>query len=531
MVREVVIGAAMKSTLTSIQRAREDVEKTSLRLSTGLKVNSALDQPRNFFQASYLQSTANDYSKLLDNMNLGVRTIQNAITGIETVENLLQLAENKALEAKRALEQTSSALPDAILANDPVGYFRLNDADEPNAANLGSLGAGGNGVYTNGVTQGEEILFYGAGGLPARFDGSSGQYIAIPNDDSINTPGPFPERTVELIFNADTTAGRQVLWEEGGTVNSLNIYIDNGMLRVNGRTTNNAGFGSPGYGPLDIAVPIEAGKTYHVAFTQDGPSASNGFNGRFTGYLNGQEFGSEAINSFIGNHPNFNGIGAVNQNVYFHDDGPGNAPGRADGTFAFTGQISDVAIYNSIITAEEMELRYEATSLPISEAFRLDTIEFLDQIAGVVEDTGIRGINLLEKEELVVDFNLDNRNKLEVQGQDFTIEALNLDEIDYQKPSQVEAAIRDIRKAIAKVRDFGFSLANDLSVIQIRQDFTRNTINIAKSGADDLIVADQNKEGANLLAAQTREALATTSLSLASQSQQAILTIFNAQSL
>ncbi len=523
MVREVVVGAAIKSTLTSIQRSRERLDATSERLATGLKVNRPIDQPQNFFQASYLQNTATDYTKLLDKMALGVRTIQNAITGVETIESILRLAENKALEAKRELEQTSSALPDAILANEPVGYFRLNDANEAEAVNLGTLGAGGNGVYTNGVTQGDEILFYGAGGLPAKFDGN-GQYIAVPNDDSINTNGPFPERTVELIFNAETVGGRQVLWEEGGTVNSLNIYIDNGQLRVNGRTTNGGG-----YGPFDIAVPIQAGVSYHVAFTQDGPSVANGFNGTFKGFINGEQFGdTQTINTIIGNHPNENGIGAVNNNVYFHDDGPGNAPSRGDGTFSFHGQISDVAIYNSILTNDEIELRYTATSLPISEAFRLDTVEFLEQIDSLVEDTQFRGINLLENEELIVDFNRDNRNKLKVQGSSFSVESLGLDDINYQKPSQVEAAIRNIQKAINQVREFGSSLANDLNIIQTRQDFTRNTINIAQSGADDLIVADQNEEGANLLAEQTRLSLATTSLSLASQSQQAVLTIFNA---
>ena len=158
----------------------------------------------------------------------------------------------------------------------------------------------------------------------------------------------------------------------------------------------------------------------------------------------------------------------------------------------------------------------------------MDTVEFLEQINSIVEDTSFRGINLLDDEELIVDFNRDNRNKLEVQGSSFSVESLGLADINYQKPSQVEAAIRNIRKAVEQVREFGSSLANDLNIIQTRQDFTRNTINIAQSGADDLVVADQNEEGANLLAAQTREALATTSLSLASQSQQAVLTIFNA---
>ena len=177
-----------------------------------------------------------------------------------------------------------------------------------------------------------------------------------------------------------------------------------------------------------------------------------------------------------------------------------------------------------------MSLRYEATSLPVSEAFRLDTVKFLEQVDSLVGDANFRGINLLNKEELVVDFNRDNRTKVTVQGSDFSVESLGLEDINYQKPSQVEAAISNIRKAIAQVREFGTSLARDLQIIQTRQDFTRNTIHIAKSGAEDLTVADQNKEGADLLAQQTRLALGTTALSLASQSQASILTIFNSRS-
>lgn len=514
MVDNIVLGGAVKNVINSIKTAQRNVDRTYLRLASGLKVNSAVEQPNNFFTARSLNQTASNYSRLLDGLGQGIRTTEEAFHGIEAIESLLGIAENKALEIQRSLEETSSALPDAILENDPIGYFRLNDADQANAANLGSLGAGGDGVNTNGVTLGDEILFYGAGGLPAKFDGN-GQYIAVPNDDSINQGGPFPERTVELIFNADSTSGRQVLWEEGGPVNSMNIYIDDGRIRVNGRTTR-----AGGYGPLDISAPIEAGQTYHVAFTQDGP------NGQFTGYLNGEPFGSEAIGSFIGNHPNENGIGAINNNTYFHDDGPGNAPGRGNGTFAFTGQMSDLAIYNSIITSEEMSERYEATSLPLAEAGRLEMVKLLEQIDTIVNDSNYRGINLLKDENLKVDLNDTRDNTLEVEGQNFSIEALGLDDINFQKPSQVAEAIRKVQDAIDTVRDYGLTLSVDLSVIEIRRNFTEEKINTHESGADDLTLADLNEEGANQLSESTRLNLSTTALSLASQSQASILTIF-----
>jgi len=524
MVRDVVIGAAMKSTLTSIKMARENVDKTSERLATGLRVNSALDQPQNFFQAKQLNATADNYNQLLDRMSLGVRTIQQANAGIEQIENLLNIAENKAIEARTALEETGSNLSDLILENQPIGYFQLYDSDDsPTAQNLGNAGAVlADGVYTNGVTQGEEILFYGAGGNPAKLDGTN-QFIEVPVDPLINLGGPFPERSVELIFNAETVTGRQVLWEEGGTVNAMNIYIDDGVLRVNGRTTAGGG-----YGPLDISIPIEANTSYHVAFTQQGGSPT--VDGRFTGYLNGVEFGSEVINGTIGNHPNRNAIGGIAQNTYFHDDGPGNAPGRGDGTFSFNGQISDVAIYNEVLTQEDMRARYEATSLPLAESFRQDIQNFLKQVGDIVEDTSYRGINLLDNEDLIVDFNDQNTSKLRVDGSKFNLDDLNLDDINFQKPSQVRDAIINIRKAITQVRDFGFTLANDLTVIQTRQEFSRNFINNYESGAEDLVIADQATEGARLLAAQTRLDLGTTALSLASQSSQSILQIFGSGS-
>ena len=518
MVNDIILGTAQQSTLTSIRRAREDADRTSERLATGLEVNRVTDQPQNFFTALSLRNTADNYNRLLDGIGVGIRTIQEASIGLEAIENILNLAELKALEAKEALEQTSSALPNAILADAPVGYFRLNDADGPTAVNLGTLGAGGDGTY-NGVTQGDEILFYGAGGLAARFSGNTGDFVAVPVDDSINTLGPYDEKTIELIFNADTTAGRQVLWEEGGPVNNLNIYIDNGFLRVNGRTTNGVG-----YGPLDISVPIEAGVTYHVALVQDAN------NNRFSGFLNGEEFGSAFIPVPIGSHPNRNAIGAIDQDIYFHDDGPGNAPNRPDGTFAFQGEISDVAFYNSIIPPQDLAARYEATSLPLSEQFRLETLEFLQQLDDLVDDTNFRGINLLNRERLIVDFNDTRTSQLRVDGADFSIEGLDLEDINFQRPSQVEAAINNIRAAINQVRDFGTTLANDLNIINTREDFTRELILTHEAGADDLVVADLNEEGANLLASQVRLDLGTTALRLSSQSQATILEIFGSGS-
>ena len=66
-------------------------------------------------------------------------------------------------------------------------------------------------------------------------------------------------------------------------------------------------------------------------------------------------------------------------------------------------------------------------------------------------------------------------------------------------------------------------LANQLNVVTLRQDFTKNIVNEFQTGADLLTVADLNEEGANLLALQTSQQLGISSLSLASQARQSIL--------
>ncbi|MEM8796657.1 MAG: ABC transporter substrate-binding protein, partial [Pseudomonadota bacterium] len=62
--------------------------------------------------------------------------------------------------------------------------------------------------------------------------------------------------------------------------------------------------------------------------------------------------------------------------------------------------------------------------------------------------------------------------------------------------------------------------------IQIRSDFTENLINTLEVGAGNLTLADLNEEGANLLTLQTRQTLASTSLSFATQADQAVLSLF-----
>lgn len=83
-----------------------------------------------------------------------------------------------------------------------------------------------------------------------------------------------------------------------------------------------------------------------------------------------------------------------------------------------------------------------------------------------------------------------------------------------------------ITAALSVLEQQATKLSSNLSIVNARLDFTTSIVNIEKTGADNLTLADQNEEGANMLMLQTRSQLGITSLSLASQAAQGILRLF-----
>jgi flagellin-like hook-associated protein FlgL len=84
-----------------------------------------------------------------------------------------------------------------------------------------------------------------------------------------------------------------------------------------------------------------------------------------------------------------------------------------------------------------------------------------------------------------------------------------------------------VTAAIATLRTTAQTLGSSLTTVRVREDFTKDLVNTLRAGADGLVLADQNEEAANLLALQTTQQLGIQALSLASQSQQGILRLFN----
>ena len=152
----------------------------------------------------------------------------------------------------------------------------------------------------------------------------------------------------------------------------------------------------------------------------------------------------------------------------------------------------------------------------------------MDQIDGLAADSGYKGINFLENGTLTVSFNQDGSNAIGLSGFDGCASGLGIDVAtnSWATTADIDAAITDLDNAKAALRSETKELANNLSIITARQNFTDNMINTLRDGAGALTEADMNEEGANMLMLQTRQALGTTSLSMASQAAQAILRLF-----
>jgi flagellin-like hook-associated protein FlgL len=154
-----------------------------------------------------------------------------------------------------------------------------------------------------------------------------------------------------------------------------------------------------------------------------------------------------------------------------------------------------------------------------------DLLSQIDELAG---DAGYRGTNLLGSGSLTVNFNEDSSSSLTITGVDATTTGLSIAAAagNWANDADIDTAITELDAGLTSLRSTSSTLSANLAVIDTRQDFTSDMTAVLESGADSLTLADMNEEGANMLMLQTRQALSTSALSMASQAAQSVLRLF-----
>src|SRR5436190_23343879 len=113
----IVLSASVRQNLLSLQSTADLLSTTQNRLATGNKVNSALDNPTNFFTALGLNNRASDINNLLDGIGNGVQVLQAANTGITSLQKLVDSAKSVANQALQTTVgySTKSSVTSAVI--------------------------------------------------------------------------------------------------------------------------------------------------------------------------------------------------------------------------------------------------------------------------------------------------------------------------------------------------------------------------------------------------------------------------------
>ena len=219
--------------------------------------------------------------------------------------------------------------------------------------------------------------------------------------------------------------------------------------------------------------------------------------------------------------------------VEFKATGDQAAIGFAQGTTSTAakyGTSNDTISAGSDLTVSGVDARKK-----LSEQYN----SLLTQITQLAKDSSFNGTNLISNgdssNKLHIAFNEKDSSNLDVQGQDLTADGLKLTSITGNSGSSVNGQGNflldtDIKGTLTKLgsasdtlRSASSTFGSNLSVVQNRQSFSKNLINVLDTGAANLTNADLNLEAANSQALSTRQSLGISALSLANQAQQSIL--------
>ena len=388
----IVLSASVRQNLLSLQSTADLLSTTQNRLATGRKVNTALDNPTNFFTAASLDNRAGDINNLLDGIGNGVQVLQAANTGITSLQKLVDTAKSIAQQVLQA----------------PVGYSTKSSVTS-------GANAGGTAANLLGATlaQGDVLTIAATGGGTAS----------------------------SITFGTGAA--------EVDTLNELNAALAANNLQASVNDTTGA---------------------ITITTTNDAASAS-------VGALAGTAIGV----------------------------GKAFLP-------ASTTVVAAVADPTSQLTRANLVAQYT---------------NIIAQITTTAQDSSYNGINLLNGDNLKLTFNETGKSTLNITGVTFNAAGLGLSSLvagtDFLDSGSANNVIAALSSASSSLRAQASSLGSNLSIVQIRQDFSKNLINVLQTGSANLTLADTNEEAANSQALSTRQSIAVSALALANQSQQSVL--------
>jgi len=413
---DIVLTAAVRQNLLSLKGTADLLSTTQTRLATGKKVNSALDNPTNFFTAAGLDARSSDISNVLDSIGNGVQVLQAADTGITSLSKLVDTAKSI---AHQALQQPSGYSTKSSIPFTGTGTA-VAPAGPATAADLTVSKLNG-GVYTFTNSQGTAVTIT-VGVTAAPFD-------PVAKTATVKTLDQFNQALAVAGVNLSASiTGADIL-----TFTSTN----------------------DGAGQVITATAAVAAPTTLDAINISANAAGGGAGGTI--------------------------VAAVPDPV------------------SQTARATLVTQYNQII----------------------------QQLKTTAQDASFNGINLLDGNSLKLIFNETGKSTLTIAGVTFDPNGLGLAPLtpgtDFTDNVLTGKVLTALNTASITLRSQASAFGANLSIVQIRQDFSKKLINALQTGSANLTLADSNEEAANSQALSTRQSIAVSALALANQAQQSVL--------
>src|SRR5712671_880153 len=484
MSTSITLTSAVRANLLALQNTTANQATTQQRLATGKKVNSALDNPTNFFTAAALSSRAGELTNLLDSMTNGVNIIKAADNGLTSITTTIQSMQATVTQARQdASWQSGSYSVDAATISNTstiktIGFsggavgstvitVQLNDQETLNGATTGFAGTttGTGAVGTSGTLTIQA----------ADINGGNAVSVSVNTADVASTVAANINTAVGYTF-ATVVSGELKL--QDATNNQITVGGTAGVLTGAGFTTTTSSAAAGNAESVDAIVTAINANTSLAGKVK----ASNN-----AGQL---QVTNLSISSLT-----VTGVGAS---------------GKVDGSGGTTTVAGNVVRSNLVTQFNQLK----------------------DQLDKTAQDASFNGINLLSGDALKLFFNELSTSSLTIQSTNAlgvnsaTLGIGSAASTEFQSNTQLDTRLQSLHTALTSVASQASAFGSNLSIVQNRQDFTNNMVNTLQVGSDGLTLADTNLEGANMMALQTRQQLSITALSLASQANQAVLKLF-----
>ena len=525
MASNITLSAGVRQNLLALQNTASLLSTTQNRLATGKKVNSALDNPTNFFTSSALSSRASDLSKLLDSMANGINTVKAADNGLTAINTAVESLKATVTQARQDASFKSSSFSVALTSVAATDVLTISGGSVTGNVNVDVANSQAvrtsNSNYANMDFSSAANTYDGVLNFTIAVNGGTARSVVVAATSDTNLTvaidgGPVTNFTIadsDVVTGADMVGALNAAFDAaatpvgvtvaGATGSALTFTSDTAVSNSTADVVVTTGAVTAPAVAASFYTNGALTKTGVVAQSVDQIAAGINANALLTDTVIASNDGGRLRISNLST-TDLSIVGATGAGVINGDTGVGN-----------TTTIGGNIVRRNLVK-QYNDLR--------------------DQLNKLADDASYNGVNLLRGDKLRISFNELGTSTIVIQAQDELgvprpINTLTLGIDLLQNPNvdadpSIDGFLDDLSAALNTLRSQASSFGSNLSIVEIRTEFTKTMINTLQVGADNLVLADTNEESANMLALQTRQQLSTTALSLASQADQAVLRLF-----